>query len=59
MNFKINRIHSSTINFHNIIIDDKSVMQLYLPTNIQQNNLLVLACLMTIETKLTVCPKNI
>jgi len=59
MNFKINRIHSSTTIFHNIIID-KSVMQLCLSTNIQLNNLLILACLMTIETKLTVClTKNI
>ncbi|XP_025192587.1 uncharacterized protein LOC112592650 [Melanaphis sacchari] len=52
MEYEPKRIHSSTTILQNIIIDDMSVMEFYVPTNMQLNNILILACLMTIETKL-------
>lgn len=53
MNLKINRIHSST-NKHTIIIDDYEVVQFSIPASNNCNDAIILACLMSMETKRTV-----
>jgi len=55
MNLKINRIHSS---MHTIIINVDEVVQLYIPDSNNYNDVLILACLMNMENKRTVCLKK-
>jgi len=55
MNLKINRSYSST-NTHHILIDEDSAVEISIPAINNCNDVLVLACLLTMEKKRTVCP---
>lgn len=57
MNLKINRIHSST-NINSLIIDQYEVLQFSIPASNDCNHAIILACLISMETRRTVCLKK-